>query len=82
MFLKDSNLVVQRIIDNERGFAIWNWREKYSAYYLRFQRVFNAILSSTNTQAVVYHRSTILSERIDSTITGFDDLWSRQGQGF
>ena len=32
---------VLRIINNERGLAIWNSRWKYSAYYLRFQREFD-----------------------------------------
>ena len=33
---------VQRIINDQRGFAIWNSGLKYSAYYLRFQREFES----------------------------------------
>ena len=45
---------VQGIINDERGLAIWNSRWKYSAYYLRFQCVFNANSTSTKTWAVGY----------------------------
>ena len=48
---------VQRIINDERGLAIWNLRQKYSANYLRFQCGFNANSTSTKTCAVEYLNS-------------------------